>query len=288
MHGGSRGRRQGVGHTVVRTPAHPHRVLHAGRSRPGQGPGAVGGRGRPTRTRDHRPREHVRRPGLLRRLPRRRHQPGDRHRGVHGGRVPARTPGTPGQDRRHRWGRRRWGEALLPPDPVGRVHRGVPEPAQAVVGRLPGGLLLQAPARLGAAGPPQYRAHRHHRLPGRGGAPGPAGRRPGQSRDLGRPAPGHLRQGQPLRGAAGPRAARAAQDQPGPGGDRPAHRRPVARHQRQPLHPPPGPCGPRRPAVRADRGPHRRSQAVQVRGPGALPEVGRRDAPPLLRAPRGL
>ena len=42
-------------------------------------------------------------------------------------------------------------EALLPPDPAGRVHRGLPEPAQAVLGRLPRGLLLQAPARLGAA-----------------------------------------------------------------------------------------------------------------------------------------
>ena len=36
---------------------------------------------------------------------------------------------------------------------------------------------------------------RHHRLPRRGGAPGPAGRRPDQGRDAGRPAPGHLRAG---------------------------------------------------------------------------------------------
>ncbi len=33
---------------------------------------------------------------------------------------------------------------------------------------------------------------------------------------------------------------------------------------------------------------HRRPQAVQVRGRRALPEVGRRDAPPLRRGPRGL
>ena len=59
--------------------------------------------------------------------------------------------------------------------------------------------------------------------------------------------------------------------------------RPAAGHQRQPLHPPRGRGGPRRPAVRADRGHHRRPEAVQVRGRRALPEVGGRDAPPLRR-----
>ena len=67
-------------------------------------------------------------------------------------------PGPTGQGRRHRWRRGRRREALLPPDPAGRVHRGLPEPAQAVVGRLPRGLLLQAPARLGAAPAAQHRA----------------------------------------------------------------------------------------------------------------------------------
>ena len=48
-------------------------------------------------------------------------------------------------------------EALLPPHPAGRDHRGLPEPAQALLGRLPRGLLLQAPARLGAARAAQHR-----------------------------------------------------------------------------------------------------------------------------------
>ena len=59
-------------------------------------------------------------------------------------------------------------------------------------------------------------------------------------------------------------------------------------HQRQPLHPPRGRRGPRRPAVRADRGHSRRPEPLPVRGHRALPEVGRRDAPALRRGPRGL
>ena len=64
---------------------------------------------------------------------------------------------------------------------------------EVVVGRLPRGLLLQAPAGLGAARAPPHGAHRHHRLPGRGRAPGAAGRRLRRGREAGRPAPGHLR-----------------------------------------------------------------------------------------------
>ena len=280
--------RRDVGSTVVHPPPHPHRVLDAGRGGAGERPGR-GGRGRrPAGPRDHRPRQHVRGPRLLRGVPQGRHQPDHRHRGLHGRRVPPRAAGPAGQGRRHRGRHRRGREALLPPDPAGRVERGLPQPAQAVVGRLPRGLLLQAPPRLGAARAPRQGPHRHHRVPRRRRPPGPAGRRPGQGRDAGRPPPGHLRPGQPLRGDPGPRAARAAQDQPGPRRDRPPHRRPAARHQRQPLHPPRGPRRPRRPAVRADRRPHRRPQAVQVRGRGALPEVGGRDAPPLPRAARGV
>ena len=48
---------------------------------------------------------------------------------------------------------------------------------QAVLGRLPRGLLLQAAGRLGAARAPPRRADRDHRVPGRRGPPGAAGRR---------------------------------------------------------------------------------------------------------------
>ena len=54
------------------------------------------------------------------------HQPGHRHRGLHGRRVPPRAPGAPGQGRRHRRRRRGGREALLPPDAAGRDHRGLP------------------------------------------------------------------------------------------------------------------------------------------------------------------
>ncbi len=202
--------------------------------------------------------------------------------------IALRPPGSPGQGRRHGGRHRRRREALLPPHVAGRVERRLPEPAQAVVGRLSRGLLLQAPGRLGAARAAPPGADRHHRVPRRCRPPGPAGRRPHQGRDPRRPPPGHLRPRQPVRRAPGPRPSRAAQDQPGPGRDRPPHRRPPARHQRQPLHPPRGPCGPRRPALRPDRGPHRRSEALQVRGRGALSQVGGRDASPLRRAARGV
>ncbi len=101
---------------------------------------------------------------------------------------------------------------------------------------LPGGLLLQAADRLGAAGPLPRGRHRHDRVPRRGGPPGPAaGRRRGGVRHRG-PAPGHLRAGQPVRRAAGPRPREAAQDQPPAARHRPPDRGAPARHQRQPLH----------------------------------------------------
>ena len=84
--------------------------------------------------------------------------PDHRHRVLHGGRVAPRAPGAPGPGRRHRRRRRGRAEALLPPDPAGRDRRGLPQPDEAVVGRLPRGLLLQAPGRLGAARAPPRRA----------------------------------------------------------------------------------------------------------------------------------
>ena len=96
--------------------------------------------------------------------------------------------------------------------------------------------------------------------------------------DAGRPAAGHLRAGQPVRGAAGPRPRRAAPDQPGADPPGPAHRRPAPGHQRQPLRLPPRRRGPRRPAVRADRLGQGRPEALQVPRRRALPEDRGRDA----------
>ncbi len=136
-----------------------------------------GGR-RSAGARHHRPRQHVRRPRFLCRVPGRGDQADHRHRGLHGGRVAARAAGAAGpkvDDTGGEGERRR--EALLPPDPAGGDHRGLPEPHEALLGRLPRGLLLQAPGRLGAARTAPRGAHRHHRLPRRRGPPGAAGRR---------------------------------------------------------------------------------------------------------------
>ena len=112
-----------------------------------------------------------------------------------------------------------------------------------------------------------------------------AGRR-GRRAGEGGPPAGHLRARQPVRRAAGPRAAGPARHQPPADRHRPADRRAAARHQRQPLHAPRGPPGPRRAAVRADRCAHERPQAVPVRGRPALPEAGAGDALPVPRGAR--
>ena len=67
-----------------------------------------------------------------------------------------------------------------------------------------------------------------------------------------------------------------------------AHRRAAPRHQRLALHAPRRPRSPRRAAVRADRGDAVGPEALQVRGPGALPQDRRRDAVPVPRGPRGV
>ena len=217
------------------------------------------------------------------------HQPGHRHRGLHGGGVPSRAAGAAGQGRRHRRRRRGRGEALLPPDPAGRDDPGLPQPHEAVVGRLPRGLLLQAPRRLGAARAPPRRAHRHHRLPRRRGAPGAAGRRRGAGAQAGGPPPGHLRARQPLRRAAGPRARRQqTPHQPGARPHRPQLGAPLlATNDSHYTHREDAVAHDALLCVQTGRA-HRRPQAVQVRGRGALPEVGGRDAPAVLRAPRGV
>ena len=153
-------------------------------------------------------------------------------------------------------------------------HR-LPQPHPAGVAGVPRGLLLQAATRLGAA-----RRTRRGVIATTGCLGGHVLQAllrddvAGGHREGG-PAAGHLRPRQPVRRAAGPRHPGAAPDQSAADRARPPHRRPAARHQRLALHPPRGPRGPRRPAVRADRLDALRPEAVQVRGPGALPQ----DAP---------
>ena len=223
---------------LVHPPPRAHRVLDARRRGPARRGGGRGGRRRPAGARHHRPRQHVRGPRLLQGVPRPGHQADHRHRGLHGPRAPLRAAAAPGPGRRHRRRGRGRREALLPPHPAGRERRRLPQPDPALEPGLPRGLLLQAPARLGAARAPPRGPHRHHRLPRRPrAAVAAAGRRAGRAREGG-PAPGHLRARQPLRRAAGPRPRRPARHQPAAARDRPAAAGAAARHQRQPLHPP--------------------------------------------------
>ena len=166
---------------------------------------------------------------------------------------------------------------------------GLPQPDPARQQGLPRGLLLQAAARLGAARRAPRRAHRHHRLPRRPrAAVAAAGRRAGRAREGRRgcrtsSARDNLfvelqDHGLPAQRETNPQLIEIAAQL----------RRAAARHQRLALHPPRGPRGPRRPAVRADRRRAVGPQALQVRGPRALPEDRRRDALPVPRGPRGV
>ena len=163
-------------------------------------------------------------------------------------------------------------QALLPPHAAGRERGRLPQPDPALEPRLPRGLLLQAADGLGSARAVPRRADRHHRLSRRARAAGAAaGRREGRLRQ-GRPAAGDLRQGQSVRRAAGSRSAGPARHQPEAGRDRQANRRTAARHQRFALHASRGSRVARRAAVRADGRADLRPEALQVRGPGALPQ----------------
>ena len=92
---------------------------------------------------------------------------------------------------------------------AGRDRRGLPQPHPARQPGLPRGLLLQAPARLGAA-----RAAPRGLIATTGCLGGHVLQSLVQGDEAGaregRPPAGHLRARQPLRGAAGPRPRRAA------------------------------------------------------------------------------
>ena len=144
-------------------PPRPHRVLDARRRGPG-GRRRGGGRGRRAAGhRDHRPRQHVRRPALLQGRPQRRHQADRRQRAVHGLRGPHRAHQRARPHGRHRRRGRGRPQALLPPDHPGRVDDRLPQPDPALEPRLPRGLLPQAEGRLGAPRRPQRGDHRHDR-----------------------------------------------------------------------------------------------------------------------------
>ena len=117
-----------------------------------------------------------------------------------------------------------------------------------------------------------------------------AARRQGGPRPPGRRRlPGHLRQGELLRRADGPRAVHREEDPPAAAGDRQGPRHPAAGHQRPALHAPGGRRRARRPAVHPDRLAAERDQPLQVQRRRLLPEERRGDARAVpRRAARGL
>ena len=216
------------------------------------------------------------------------HQADHRHRGLHGARPsraerPARRGRVDDSGGDTEGGKKLYYHLTL----LAENQTGLPQPHPALEPRVPRGLLLQAAHRLGAARAVPRRPHRHHRMPRRArAAVVAAGRREGRA-GQGRPPAGDLRQGQPVRRAAGPRPAGAARHQPE--ADRASPKRIgaplLATNDSHYTH-------------RDDHEAHdallcvqtgatlSRPEALQVRGPGALPEDRRRDALPLPRASR--
>ncbi len=126
-------------------------------------------------------------------------------------------------------------EGLRPPDPPGRVQRGLREPDQALVARLPRGLLLQAARRLGAARAPREGPRRALGLPLgprlQGARGEPAARRRGRPR----PARADDRPRQRLRRAPERAPRRPAADQPAPARARGEDEAAAGRDRRRPL-----------------------------------------------------
>ena len=216
------GRRRGG---FLHPPASAHRVLDARRGGPDRRRGrGQGGRRRPAGDRHHRPRQHVRDPRLL--------------QGVHARRASSRSsasrptwPTSPASSGRRagagsttaaataRQGEKLYYHLTLLAENNAGYQNLIKLSSQAFLEgyynkpRVDWDMLEQLPRGH----------HRHHRLPGRRRAAGAAaGRLRARRSAHGRPAAGHLRAGQPVRRAPGPRPPRAAQDQPAAARDRPA------------------------------------------------------------------
>ena len=133
--------------SVFRPSARSLGVLDPRRGVPHSSPRREGGGTRDAGRVAHGPRLARRRGGALPGGQEHRHQTDHRLRGLRRGRPP------------------RTDEGVRPPDAAGRVERGLRQPHQALVARLPRGVLLQATRRLGAPQPPRERDRRALRLP---------------------------------------------------------------------------------------------------------------------------
>ena len=157
-----------------------------------------------TQHRDDRPRQRVRRLRLLQQGDRGRDQADHRHGGLrHAEHQPLREEAGPVERRRRR--RRERLRRLHPHDAAGREHARHAQPLPALQPGEHGGLLLPAARRPRAPRRVRRGADRHHRLPvGRGPDLATHRRLRQGPRERGR-VPGHLRQGQLLHRADGPR-----------------------------------------------------------------------------------
>ena len=240
---------------------------------------------------DDRPRQRVRRARLLPAGPGRRGQPDHRHGGLpHPEHLPVRADqGALGRRRR---GRRLRRPARTPTSPCCRSR---PRACTTCSGWRPGRRWRASSTSRGPTGSCSHEyaegPDRHHRLPVRRDPDLAADRQLREGAGQRGRVPGHLRQGELLPGADGPRPRHRDQ---GPGRPAPAGQGPAAadgRHQRPALHRRRRRRRARGAAVCAVRQDHGRPEPVQVRRPRLLPQVARRDARPVGRqvpAARGL
>ena len=176
--------------------------------------------------------------------------------------------------------------AAQPPDAPRRDDRGLLQPHQALLGRLPRGLPPQAAHLARADGASRRRPHRALRMPVGRGVLEPRARRPrGGPHRARHPGP-DLRARRRLRGdpARGPGDADRHQRAPAPAGGR--HRAPDGRHLRRALPVPRGRRRPRGTAGHPDARPAEQPEPLQVPDEGVLPQDRRRDGRGAARLPR--
>ena len=178
-------------------------------------------------------------------------------------------------------------EGLRAPDAARRGQHWLREPDQARLGRLPRGLLLQAPGRLGAARAALAGSRRAFRLPLRPrlqGARGePARRRARRPRP---PGPG-LRPRLDLRRDAERRPRHPAADQPVAGEARRGSRAAAGRDRRRPLPPPRGREGARGAALHPVGRLAQEPEPLEVRHRPVLLQDAGRDGARFPRPRRG-
>ena len=267
---------------VLRSSPCAHRVLDARRRRQGRAADQGGRAARHACRRHDRPRQHVRRRPVLPNRQEGRDQADHRHRGLRRAQQPLSQEagllgrGPPAQQRRAGRGRRRLRRGRVHAHDHARGQRHRPaQPLHPVDAGQHAGLLPQAAHGPRADLRVRRGHHRHHRLPVRGG-PDAAAPRPDRGGDPGgRGLPGHLRQGELLPRADGPRAADRAVGPRGPARHRAQARAAAAGDQRLALRHPGPVRGPLGAAVRAVGQDAVRSQPLQVRRRRLLPEVRR-------------